>query len=125
MTETDTGKNQTMATYKSGEIIYRTQDDNGVYQITGRTPAPPTTPFANFFRGTSGTNKDSTANNPGDSFIKYIFPDQDPAPVEDRSVDDAQSKVTTGQADDSYYGPSTDQTTVASNDSGGEDELPA
>ena len=64
-------------------------------------------------------------NNPGDSFIKYIFPDQDPAPVEDRSVDDAQSKVTTGQADDSYYGPSTDQTTVASNDSGGEDELPA
>lgn len=114
------GDIETVETYKNGEIIYRNED--GV--IIGRTPAPPTTTFSNFFRGTSGTNKDSTANNPGGSFIKYIFPDQDPAPVEDRSVSDAQSTVTTGQADNLDSGP-TDQTTVASNDSGGEDELPA
>ena len=86
MTETDTGKNQTMETYKNGEIVYRTQDDNGVYQITGRTPAPPTNTYSNWFGGAPGTNKDSTADNPGGSFVDRLFGGQTPAPVDDRST---------------------------------------
>ena len=119
MTETDTGKNQTMETYKNGEIVYRTQDDNGVYQITGRTPAPPTNTYSNWFGGTPGTNSDSAANNPGGSFVDRLFGGQTPAPVEERSVSEALTVEIAPPVivDNSEYGP-TNQYNVASNDSG-------
>ena len=56
------------------------------YQITGRTPAPPTNTYSNWFGGAPGTNKDSTADNPGGSFVDRLFGGQTPAPVDDRST---------------------------------------
>jgi len=81
-TNDDQGNPQTIETFKNGEIVYRDGEGN----ITGKTPAPETNTFSNFFSGTPGTNKDSTANNPGGSFVDRLFGGKTPSPVEDKGT---------------------------------------
>jgi len=64
----ENGEIETVETYKNGEIVYRNEDG----AVIGRSPAPPTNTYSNWFGGTPGTNKDSTANNPGGSFFSRL-----------------------------------------------------